>query len=69
MRTHPPLGAVIKDGHIYGRGSGDMKSGVAAMVFAMRALKESGLDFNGKLQLWCTPDEETHGAYGSALYG
>jgi len=61
----PPLGAVIKDGHIYGRGSGDMKSGVAAMVFAMRALKESGLDFNGKLQLWCTPDEETHGAYGS----
>ncbi len=61
----PPIGAVIKDGHIYGRGSGDMKSGVAAMVIAMRALKESGADFNGKLQLWCTPDEETHGAYGS----
>ncbi|MCD6356162.1 MAG: M20/M25/M40 family metallo-hydrolase, partial [Anaerolineaceae bacterium] len=50
---------------LYGRGSGDMKSGVAAMVTAMRALKESGADFNGRLQLWCTPDEETHGAYGS----
>ena len=62
----PPLGAVIKDGHIYGRGSGDMKSGVAAMVIAMQVLKESDVNFNGKLQLWCTPDEETHGAYGSA---
>lgn len=61
----PPLGAVIKDGHMYGRGSGDMKSGIAAMVIAMRVLKESGTDFNGRVQLWCTPDEETHGALGS----
>ena len=60
-----PTSGVIKDGMLYGRGSADMKSGVAAMVIAMKTLKNSGLDFNGRLQLWCTPDEETHGAYGS----
>ena len=61
----PPLGAVVKDGYLYGRGSGDMKGGVASMIMAMKILKESGIDFTGRLQLWCTPDEETHGAYGA----
>ena len=37
------------------------------MILAMRILKDSGLDFNGRLQLWCTPDEETHGAYGAGF--
>jgi succinyl-diaminopimelate desuccinylase len=61
----PPLGAVVKDGRMYGRGSGDMKGGIAAMIMAMRILKDSKIDLKGKLQLWCTPDEETHGAYGA----
>lgn len=61
----PPLGAVVKDGRMYGRGSGDMKGGIAAMIMAMRILKDAKVDFKGKLQLWCTPDEETHGAYGA----
>lgn len=61
----PPLGAVIKGGMVYGRGSGDMKGGIAAQIIAMKILKDSGIDFNGRLQLWCTPDEETHGAYGA----
>jgi succinyl-diaminopimelate desuccinylase len=60
-----PTSGVIKDGMLYGRGAADMKSGVAAMVIAMKTLKDCGADFNGRLQLWCTPDEETHGAYGS----
>lgn len=60
-----PLSAVIKDGRMYGRGAGDMKSGITAQIMAMKLLKESKVDFNGRLQLWCTPDEETHGAYGS----
>ena len=62
----PPLGGVIKDGKLYGRGSIDMKAGIACQIIAMKLLKESGLDFKGKLQMWFTPDEETHGAYGSA---
>ncbi|MCE7741308.1 MAG: M20 family metallopeptidase [Candidatus Heimdallarchaeota archaeon] len=61
----PPLGGVIKDGKLYGRGSIDMKAGVACQMMAMKLLKESGAKINGKLQMWFVPDEETHGAYGS----
>jgi len=60
-----PLSAVIKDGRLYGRGAGDMKSGIAAQIMAMQILKGSKAEFNGRLQLWCTPDEETHGKFGS----
>jgi succinyl-diaminopimelate desuccinylase len=60
-----PISAAIKDGRLYGRGAGDMKSGIAAMILAMKVLKESKAIFNGRLQLWCTPDEETHGKFGS----
>ncbi len=62
----PPIGGVIKDGKLYGRGSIDMKAGIACQITAMKLLKESGEKFKGKLQMWFTPDEETHGAYGSA---
>ena len=60
-----PLSAVIKDGRLYGRGAADMKSGIAAQIMAMQILKESNAEFKGRLQLWCTPDEETHGKFGS----
>jgi succinyl-diaminopimelate desuccinylase len=60
-----PLSGFIKEGRMYGRGAGDMKSGIAAQIMAMKLLKESKEAFNGRLQLWCTPDEETHGSYGS----
>ena len=42
-----------------------MKSGIAAQIIAMQILKGSNAGFNGRLQLWCTPDEETHGKFGS----
>ncbi|MHA1198373.1 MAG: M20 family metallopeptidase [Candidatus Heimdallarchaeaceae archaeon] len=61
----PPLGGVIKDGNLYGRGSIDMKAGVACQMIAMKLLKDSGEKFKGKLQMWFIPDEETHGLYGS----
>ena len=63
----PPLGGVIKDGKLYGRGSIDMKAGVACQMIAMKLLKDSGTKIKGRLQMWFTPDEETHGAYGSAF--
>lgn len=63
----PPLGGVIKEGKLYGRGSIDMKAGIACQIMAMKLLKESGIKIKGKLQMWFTPDEETHGAYGSAF--
>ncbi|MFN8475755.1 MAG: ArgE/DapE family deacylase [Anaerolineae bacterium] len=40
--TVPPFGGVVKDGKLYGRGALDMKSGLAAGVFAIAALQRLG---------------------------
>ena len=61
----PPLGGIIKEGKLYGRGSIDMKAGVATQMMALKLLRESGKKIKGKLQMWFVPDEETHGLYGS----
>lgn len=60
--THDPLGAEIVDGKLYGRGAADMKSGLAAMVFALIRLKESG--FAGHVRFMATIGEE-YGAMGA----
>jgi succinyl-diaminopimelate desuccinylase len=38
---HDPLGAIEEEGYIWGRGSADMKAGVAACLAAMKSLKNS----------------------------
>jgi acetylornithine deacetylase len=49
---HAPHPApTTRDGVIYGRGAGDMKSGVAAMVETLRVLRESGITLRGELVL------------------
>ena len=54
-------------GHfLFGRGSCDMKGGIVAMIFAMRALQECGVKLDGKIALTLVSDEETGGARGSA---
>jgi succinyl-diaminopimelate desuccinylase len=55
---HDPFGAEIVDGRLYGRGACDMKSGVAALVFAAGALARSGRPLNGDLVVAITADEE-----------
>ncbi len=55
----------VKGGNLFGRGSSDMKSGLAAMIYAVRAIKESGIELNGRIGLTIVPDEETGGAGGS----
>lgn len=57
--TKDPFGAAIHDGRIYGRGSTDMKGGLAACLSAMAALRGSGL--SGAVELAALVDEEENG--------
>ncbi len=55
--TVDPYGADLIDDRIYGRGSADMKGGLAAMIYATRALEVSGA-FSGTIKLAILCDEE-----------
>jgi succinyl-diaminopimelate desuccinylase len=56
-----PYEAVEKDGYIYGRGTQDMKSGLAAFL---QAVKET-TEFDGTLSLLLTSDEEGPAKHGT----
>ncbi len=55
----------IKGSNLFGRGSSDMKSGLAAMTYAALALRDAGALRNGRVGLVFVPDEETAGPRGS----
>lgn len=56
-----PFTPLVKDGWIYGRGAGDMKSGVAAMVFAAKAIEKAGFGLEGDVILETVIEEECSG--------
>lgn len=57
--THPPFGAEIYDGKIYGRGTSDMKGAVAAFSCAVANFaKETNKDFAGELYVAGVVHEE-----------
>lgn len=60
--SRDPLGGAVEDGKLYGRGSCDMKAGVAAMMYAAITLKRAGLPFSGELILFFNVDEERENA-------
>jgi len=55
--TVDPFGGELRDGRIWGRGSADMKAGLAAMLFATDALVRRG-SFPGRVVLAALVDEE-----------
>jgi acetylornithine deacetylase len=61
MWSSPPYRATIRDGWMYGRGAHDMKSGVAAMVFAMDALHAAGLQPAADVHIQTVTEEESTG--------
>jgi succinyl-diaminopimelate desuccinylase len=45
-----------KDHFLFGRGSADMKDGIVAMLYAIRALKEIAVDLKGRIGLTLVPN-------------
>jgi succinyl-diaminopimelate desuccinylase len=56
--THDPFGAEISEGRIYGRGSCDMKAGLAIALLAAKAFNAGRGDWRGKIRLGIVCDEE-----------
>jgi len=65
--TTDPFGGEVKDGKVYGRGSCDMKGGLAASIIAAEVFAEVVPNYVGAVEISATADEET-GGYGGVAY-
>lgn len=65
--TRDPFGGQLEDGKIFGRGSCDMKGGLAASIIAAEAFIACYPDFEGTIEISGTADEES-GGYGGVAY-
>ncbi len=63
--TRDPFGAQIEADRLYGRGSNDMKAGVATNLFVARAVRELRLPLRGALTVESVVDEEFGGVNGT----
>lgn len=63
-----PFTGVVKNGNVYGRGSCDMKAGLAAYLEVVRLLQQSNQPLSGDLIVAGIVDEE-HAMIGSAEFG
>lgn len=57
--TYPPYGGEIHDDKIFGRGTADDKGPAIATLYAMKALKESGVTLSRKVRIIFGTNEET----------
>ena len=63
--TRPPFDAELVDGEVWGRGTLDMKGGVAMMLSAFLRVAAERLEPAGDLILALTSDEETGSEFGA----
>ena len=65
--TKDPFGGEVEDDKIFGRGSCDMKGGLAASIIAAEAFIAQHPNFAGAVEISATADEES-GGYGGVAY-
>src|SRR5579883_2161413 len=58
---HAPWGADLQDGLIYGRGACDMKGGLMAALYALKAIKDVGISLPGSVSIQSVIGEEDGG--------
>jgi acetylornithine deacetylase/succinyl-diaminopimelate desuccinylase-like protein len=63
--TKNPFSGEKIDNKIYGRGACDDKSSISAEIYAVKALLDSGFNFNGKLSITAVINEEIGGLLGA----
>ena len=61
-----PFGALVEDGRLFGRGTSDQKAGIAASIYAVEAIRRSGVPIDGVVEQSATVDEESGGFAGVA---
>jgi succinyl-diaminopimelate desuccinylase len=64
--TVDPFGGEVRDGRVWGRGTCDMKAGIAAAVYAAEAIRRAGIPLPGAIEISGTVDEESGGFAGVA---
>jgi succinyl-diaminopimelate desuccinylase len=68
--SHHPFGADMQKGRIYGRGSADMKGGVASMMIAIEEIKRNNSNLSeflhGSIIFTAVVDEEIGGPIGTS---
>ncbi len=57
---YPPFTPTVDKGYLYGRGTADMKSGIAAFMIAVEQFLASNNEHNGSIAFLITSDEEGH---------
>jgi len=59
--SYPPWKAIIDSGRVYGRGAVDMKGGLSCALFAVKAIRDAGVQLDGKLIVESVVGEEDGG--------
>jgi acetylornithine deacetylase/succinyl-diaminopimelate desuccinylase family protein len=64
---HDPFEATVEGGRLIGRGAVDMKGAVAAALAAVAAIRRTGVELGGTLDLHLAADEELTGHQGTRV--